>query len=149
MSSIELLLDRSDLLLEAAAQAAELEGMEMPPLPVRNWRKQETLTVPVLLGGLAEEIRAEAQSHVELRWQEVRALQIVWGEVAAHFDGADPRHPELVDEADNVAANCEALLRRAWLRPKRLPEPTEQQLDDIRARVERAFEYFGLRETRE
>ena len=141
-------LDDADLLREAAALSAEQEGSVMPDKPVRNWRSINPISTPFFLCGVAEDIQSQLRDQLKLRWQEVRALEILWTEIAAEFGGADPRHPELKAKADELSADARELATRLFARPRKAPEPTDEVLAGMRERVDRAFGYLGLIETK-
>ena len=128
--------------------AAEQEGEASPPKAVKNWRRLKQIPIGVFLCSVAAEIRLALQDQVEFRRQELRALEVTWAEIAAQFDGEDPRHPELRDKAAAVSERLRLLAERVALRPRQVPEPTEEMLSQMREQVERAFGHFNLRVTR-
>jgi hypothetical protein len=78
----------------------------------------------------------------------MRALEVVWVEIAAQFNGEDPRHADLQAKAAEVSARLQQLGQSVAGRSRRLPEPTEAMLAEMRGRVEEAFGHFNLRVTR-
>ena len=106
------------------------------------------MSVPEFLRGLHEELRASLFSEAKLRWQELRALETVWEEIAADFDGEDPVHPDLRTHLDETKRRLRALIQELApaKRTKKLPEPTEVLLAQYRGLVDRAFHQMGLLE---
>ena len=98
--------------------------------------------MPGFLRGLAEEMRQEVRREVVLRWQELRALEIVWAEVRGEFDGEDAVHPELRREAQEAAQKLRELGRQLGLR--RLEEPAEALVDQVRDCLDHAFKLLNL-----
>jgi hypothetical protein len=148
-ADLESRLEDAELLRSAADLVAEEQGEGPPKGPVRTWRRLKSITVPEFLCGVAEDIRVRLQRQIDLRWQEMQALEQVWAEVAEQFGGEDPRHPDLKAQAGEVSCLLRELATKVSLRPRRLPEPSEEMLAGMRARVAVSFGYLGLRETRE
>ena len=139
--------------LSELSGAADLLEKEMPEEvakepPVRGWRRRERITVPEFLRGVHEELRASLFRDARYRWQELRALETVWEDIAADFEGEDPVHPDLRAKLDETERRLRALIQELTpaKRTKKLPEPTEVLLAQYRGLVDRAFHQMGLLE---
>jgi len=141
VDSLEFHRDQLANLDEAAGRLESELPDEVQANPVRGWRKREKVSVPEFLRGLALEMRTNLQEALVLRWQELRALEIVWNEIAAEFDGEDTLHPELRREANDTGAKIKAL---AGKKAKSLPGPEDPMVTDTRELVDQAFEALGL-----
>jgi hypothetical protein len=130
------------LLNAAAALAEQAEGLTRPAPASRHWRRKKTVGTGEFLRGVAAELRYEALQEVSLRWRELRALEIVWAEVAAEFDGEDPVHPELRQKAAETEVKLRELARELHLR--HLPEPEEALVAMTRELLDHAFAYLNL-----
>jgi len=134
--------------LRAAASAlAEENGLELPRRLTRNWRYKQDLNAVEFLVGLSDDIKAVLLERVELRWQELQAVEYVAREIAAKFDGEDPRASELLEDARQAEQALRQLAQRLG-RSRSLPAATQEIVEEIRLRVDNAFSYLGLRETR-
>ncbi|MPZ49025.1 MAG: hypothetical protein GEU75_06920 [Dehalococcoidia bacterium] len=134
-----------ELLAWASAEIGRQEGAA-PARPVKNWRQLKTMTAGTFLGNLAEEVRRELAAQVELCWQTIRAIEVTWSEIAAQFDGADPRGPELRQKAADLSRRLRTVLDKVSTR-RQPAEPAEAMLNDMQQRVEDAFAHFNLRVT--
>ena len=126
------------LLEQAAAQLEEEHGLKRARRP-RDWRKTKEVSIPEFLRSLAQELRHDLLDGVELHWKELRALEIVWGELAAEFDGEDPVHPDLRKQAATTAATLRALAIEMGGR-RRLGEPDDAVLANVCHLVDESFE---------
>jgi hypothetical protein len=97
------------------------------------------MEVPEFLRSLAEELRRDLLDAVELHWKEIRALEAAWTELSAEFDGEDPVHPTLRDQAAQTAAALRSLATEFGGK-RRLVEPDETTLGHMRGLVDGAFE---------
>lgn len=131
------------LLREAAGLVEEAQGMEKPAKASRAWRSRPEVSIPEVLRGVAEEVRHEALNRLGLHWKELRALESVWAELATEFEGEDPLHPDLRTKATDTAATLRSLAAELGGR-RRLVEPDEAMLDEVRSLVEGAFKQLGL-----
>ena len=138
-----------ELLQAAAQQLAEQEGAATPPRPVRHWRRLKQIETSAFLCSLAADIRRELQERLDQRWQELEALEIVWAEIAANFDGQDPRHPDLRQQTATATEQLRSLLEKTAGKTHRPAKPTEEVIESMRSLVDRAFGHFNLRVTRE
>ena len=74
-----------------------------------------------------------------LRWSELRAVELVADEVAAYFDDEDPLRWAVRERLDETKAQPQGLVLTIdrHRQPVELTEPTQEQLADIRALVDR------------
>ncbi len=92
--------------------------------------------------GLSEVIgeqTARIQAGMRMRWEDVRALEIVIDEIAAEFGGEDPLRPLIREALDKAKAGLTFLNRLLEVHDQavELQEPDEDNLADLRALVER------------
>ena len=146
-SGLEARLYDVELLDSAALLVAEQEGTAAPPKAVRHWRKLKQIESATFFTSVAGDIRRELQEQIDFRWQELRAIEILRTELATRFDGEDPLLPEVRQEADQVSDLLRDLSQRLAGKPRRLPEPTESILLDMRGHVDASFAHFNLRVT--
>lgn len=137
--------DRDQIvLLEDASHQLEAQlGLE-PPATVRGWRKRERITVPEFFHGLAAELRDSLSKRVVQHWQELRATELEWDEIAAELDGEDPVHPLVREQAAETATTLRELAAFLGLPAKRLTEPPEAMRAEFRALVDRAFKFLAV-----
>jgi hypothetical protein len=108
----------------------------------RHWRtKSRPILIPAFLRGLAAELRSDMAADVRQRWQELRALETVWAELAGDFDGVNPVTPELRAFCDDTKARLKVLASELGV--KRLPEPEAAQLTALREEADRSFRQLG------
>jgi hypothetical protein len=129
------------LLRWAAELAQEQTGETVNPKVVKTWRKQQTITTPELLLGIADEVRQVLLRDVLSRCSEMKALEEAWNELALEFDGED--EPSLRQKAEDTWATLQRLLGSLG-GPKRLPAASPLAVEVIRQRVEHAFEFLGM-----
>ncbi len=142
-------IDRFGLLEQAATLLEEDHPESASTDAVRPWsklrRSKRQVSVPTFLRRLAADVRRECSNELALRWQELRALEIVTAEVAESFDGEDPLHPEVRDRLRQCLASVHeinAQLGRG--KPQALPEPDDGHLGRTRALIDDAFRVFGF-----
>jgi hypothetical protein len=90
---------------------------------------------------LSDRLEAEIRSGIELRWRQLRAIELVLDEVAAEFDGEDVLRPEHRATLNTAKAGVEAInlfLATHHKAAVELVEPEEQLLDETRALIEKA-----------
>jgi len=75
--------------------------------------------------------------------RQVRTLELVWDELAAEFDGVDPVHPDLRAKAGAMAARLRAIATELGGK-RRMGEPDETMLDQLRATAKEGFDHLGL-----
>ena len=131
-----------EVLLAAAAILEAEQGLQAPRKPPRDWRQKKLITVPELLRGLAGELRRDVADHVAYCWRELLALEAVWVELAAEFEGEDPLDPELRTTAEQVRASFMALA--AGLGMKLPSEPDEAMLEAVRRLIDRPLGYLKV-----
>ena len=84
---------------KAADMVAEETGEELETESKHARRKRSSVTLPQFLLGLAQDVR-QGQRRVALyRWKELRAIEIVWDEIAAELGCDDVVHPDRFDGA--------------------------------------------------
>ena len=127
---------------EAARVLTEELGEQVAKEKVRAWRKQESVTVPEFLYGLAGELKREVLEHALLRWRELRALEVVWEEIGTEFGGEDVVDPRLREQATETATLLRECIKE--LGGRRLPEPGDDFLQRTREVVEQAFTLLHL-----
>jgi len=147
VESIAFDLERMELLDRAAAMLEEDHPEYVAVERVRPWRKQTrggTVTVPLFLRSLAEEVREDAFKEVCVRWQELKAMEIVAEEIAQHFDGEEPLPAETRTRLESCKETLTRLNAGLFNKPRRLPEPTPQLLEEVRGLVDRGLAALGL-----
>ena len=132
-----------NLFSDAAGIAEKQEGFGQPVRAPKDWRKEPEVSLSQLLRGLIKEVRDEVLESLALRWQELRALETVWAELASEFDGEDPVHPDLRAQAADTAARLRALAE-ALAAKRRLVEPDDALLDQYRSHINASFQQLGL-----
>jgi hypothetical protein len=146
VDNLEFDLDRIDLLERAATVLEEDDPESVASHPVRPWRqprgRHEQVMVPEFLRSLAAEIREDAFKELCVRWQELRAVEIVAGDISQIFDGEDALHPDVHEWLD--ACRQAGLRYMKRLGKKRLPEPADDYLERTHALVDQGFAALGL-----
>jgi hypothetical protein len=138
--SLEYSADQIRLLDQAAGILESDLGIEPVKRP-RDWR-EHNMEVPEFLRRLALELREDLLTAVVQRWRELGALEAVWAELAEEFGGEDPVNPELHSLANETKQRLLALATEFGGR-RRLREPDEETLAEIRHQVDAAFEQLG------
>jgi len=121
--------------------AYEVEGLEHHNdwyQALLEWQKNAGELAP-LVHPLRDELKATLRAALVLRWQELRAVEIVWDEIAEEF-GEDPVHSALRNEVRDSKATVRRLVASLGRKPT-LVEPTEAILDGARDLVRRAKEF--------
>jgi hypothetical protein len=140
LDQYSMLANAARLLEEALAETPDIEE-------VRRWEKSSRVTLPLFLRGLEWDIRAGGLQRLLLLWQEMRALELVWEEIAGDCDGEDLRHRDVVAEATALRSRLLELIQDASpKRAKKPPEPNEEALTGVRHHVAEAMRMFGFRE---
>ncbi len=130
--------ERVRLLEQAAGVLEEDHGLPRPRR-VRDWRKsRKNMQVNEFLRSLAREMRTELLADIALRWQELRAVELLWDEIADEVAGEDPVGPETRAKADEVAALLESLAKELG-RSSCLVEPDAAMVAEARETVDQAF----------
>jgi len=126
------------LLAQAAGVLEEEHGLE-PPRRVRDWHKPGEMQVNEFLRSLANEVRGDLLEVLVLRWQELRAVEVVWEELSAEFGGADPVDTQFRAKVAEASERMQALARE-FNATRRLVEPNTAVVADARKAVDDAFE---------
>jgi hypothetical protein len=142
-------IERFSLLEQAATMLEEDYPDDIAREPVRPWsqvqRSKRRVSVPTFLRSLGESVREDAFDELFLRWQELRAVEVVTDEIAASFDGEDPLHPEVRQKLQTCVESVHetnALLSRG--KPRSLPGPDDGHLGRTRDLIDQAFHVFGF-----
>jgi hypothetical protein len=128
------------LLDQAAESLEDQEGIQRTQHP-RDWRKHN-MEVPEFLRRLALEMREDLLNLVSQRWRELQALEEVWAELSEEFGGEDPVAPELRTKAQEAKERLMRLARE-FAGKRRLTGPTDNDLAEVRRRVDEAFEHLA------
>jgi hypothetical protein len=114
---------------------------------IQKWHKSSNVTLPLFLRGLAKDVKASGFQRLLMLWQELRALEILWAEIAEECDGDDLRNRDLISGADDIRPRLIKLLEGASpKRAKKPPEPSAEVLASVRHHVDEAMRMFGFRE---
>ena len=132
-----------ELLHEAAAIAERDTGEKADAAVVKRWRKSKSVNITELLLGVAAEVRELLLADVLARWQELRALETLWDELATELGVESILTAEMRQLADATRASLQKQVQRLN-GPKHPPEPDEVFMEAVRSQVERAFGYLGL-----
>lgn len=134
-------------LLEKAAARLERDGPSaVATEPVRTVGRRKPVTVPAFLRGLAQESRNYAFQELSVRWQELRAVELVTGEIAVSFDGEDPLHPEVRGWIETSRQQVASVHERLGDR-RRLPDPGDDDLEVTRDLIEQGLVALGVTAT--
>jgi hypothetical protein len=136
---------RFQVLNEAAGLLEEAEGLP-PSKGFRNWRERKTdVTVPEFLRSLALECRDDGVALTVHLWQELRALEQVWLDLASEYGGEDIVLAENREKADGAARRLRDCARAFGVR--KLPnEPVPRFVEAWTTLVNDAFKHLGLME---
>ena len=96
------------------------------------------MEVNEFLRSLAREQRRDLVEVLALRWQELRAVELAWAELATEFGGEDPVGPELREIAVDLSADLRALATELGA-TNRLTEPEEETTEQLRTAVDDAY----------
>jgi len=145
----ELLIDCTSTprqLEKAAAMVAEETGEELKTESRRARRKRSSLTVPQFLLGLAQDVR-EGQRRVALyRWKELRAIEIVWDEIAAELGCDDVLHPSARQMAETAKEKLRSLIEAGGTKRRKPPGPDEAIVEHYRQLAQSVLRTFQLLE---
>ena len=83
---------------------------------------------------------AALQAGLQMRWDDVRALEIVIEEIATEFGGEDPLRPLIRDALEKAKTGLTYLNRLLEVQDAsaELKDPNEDYLADLKALVERS-----------
>jgi len=130
-------------LLDQAAGTLEAEHGLKPSRRPRDWRRPGQMEVNEFLRSLAREQRRDLVGVLALRWQELRAVELAWAELATEFGGEDPVGPELREIAVDLSADLRALATELGA-TNRLTEPEEETTEQLRTAVDDAYNQLEL-----
>jgi hypothetical protein len=119
---------------------------ELRPQRVRGRRQGDTQSLPIYLDNLAHECRSVYLKEALFRWQELRALEIVWDEIGSEFDGEEIISTENRGQINEAKDLLGAVLADCG-RKARPPEPRAEYVEHYRAMVKNVIRMFGLQET--
>ena len=125
------------LLEQAAGVLEEEHGLKLPRR-VRDWHRSGEMEVNEFLRSLARDLRNDLVEVLALRWQELRAVELVWDELAEEFGGADPVDPQFREKVAEASGRMQALAKEMNA-TRRLLEPDEDVLAEARKAVDDAF----------
>jgi hypothetical protein len=136
---------RYEVLNEAAGFLDEDLGTP-PSKGFRNWRERKTdVTVPEFLRSLALECRDDGAALTVHLWQELRALEQVWQDLASEYGGEDIVLAENREKADGAARRLRDCARAFGVR--KLPDqPDTRFVEAWTTVVNDAFKHLGLME---
>ena len=126
-------------LLAQAAGVLEAEHGLKPARRVRDWRRAGEMQVNEFLRSLAAELREDLLDVLALRWQELRAIEVVWVELSAEFGGADPVDPQFRAKVAEASERMQALAKELNATTK-LIDPGEPVVAEARKAVDEAFQ---------
>jgi len=88
---------------------------------------------------IAEAVGAALREGIQLRWRELRSIELVLEEVAGEFDGEAPTRPWEREALDNGKKRLEELHRAAqtYVGPFKLPGPDEEEMEQVREVIRR------------
>jgi hypothetical protein len=86
------------LLTQAAGVLEEEHGLT-PPRRQRNWRHAGRIEVNEFLRSLARDVRNDLVHAIAPRWQQLKAFELLWAELASEFGGAGPVDPQFRAQA--------------------------------------------------
>ena len=116
-------------------------------LLMTSGRKSSEMTASEFLLDLARVLRKQLLESVRNKWQDLRAVETIWAEVAAELDGEDPADLEsrrlLTGTREKLQDLAGGLAGR---RAQRLSEPSVEVVERFRELVPRAFGYLNLAE---
>ncbi len=88
------------------------------------------------LADIAEAFEDRVRSGVELRWTDLRLVEIAVAEIAAEFGGEDPLGPSVREAIDATRETLEVLATLEEARGEvALREPTADEVEELRAQV--------------
>jgi len=88
---------------------------------------------------IAEAVGARLRESIQLRWRELRSIELVLEEVAREFDGEEPTRPWEREALDDGKRRLEELYRAAqkYVGPFKLPGPDEEEMEQVRECIRR------------
>jgi hypothetical protein len=122
-------LDRAEVLIEAAQQLEEKE--RLPPAgPPRNWRRlKREISVPEFLRGLAREEQESVAPEADGLWLELDALRRLQEEAIEQI-GEDPAQPATAAAGESAWKAVDGLRQRLGF--KKAPPPDPEVLRQFR-----------------
>ena len=126
------------LLMKALVGQAGIRLAWLLTLNLPAMRGNKSLTA--IADGLAQGPMTLLRAEIKCRWQETRAVEIVMAEVAEEFDGEDPMLPWLrsaFEQAKTELTDITETLVICLGIETEMPEPTEDDLDQVRRVVHR------------
>lgn len=91
----------------------------------------------------ALERRSSLVDKVVQRWQELRAIEMVWDEIARTFDGEDAVSPDRRQSMTSLQARLQRLAAALPKGKRLLTGPDEAQVEQIRAEVRAVYDQLG------
>jgi len=91
---------------------------------------------------IAEAVGTRLREGIQLRWRELRAIELVLEEVAGEFDGETPTRPwerEALDEGKRRLEELH-LAAQAYVGPFKLPGMDEEEMEQVRKVIRREGE---------
>jgi len=91
---------------------------------------------------IAEAVGTALREGIQLRWRELRSIELVLEEVAGEFDGEAPTRPWEREALDNGKKKLEELhlAAQAYVAPFELPGPDEEEMEQVREVIRREGE---------
>ncbi len=91
---------------------------------------------------IAEAVGTRLREGIQLRWRELRSVELVLEEVAGEFDGEAPTRPWEREALDDGKTRLEELHRaaQAYVGPFKLPGPDEEEMEQVREVIRREGE---------
>jgi hypothetical protein len=91
---------------------------------------------------IAEAVGTRLREGIQLRWRELRSIELVLEEVAGEFDGETPTRPWEREALDDGKKRLEELHRAAqtYVGPFKLPGPDEEEMEQVREVIRREGE---------
>jgi hypothetical protein len=88
---------------------------------------------------IAEAVGARLREGIQLRWRELRSIELVLEEGAEEFDGESPTRPWEREALDNGKKRLEELHRAAqtYVGPFKLPGPDKEEIEQVRECIRR------------
>lgn len=109
---------------------------------LKGRRAGEKVNLPTYLDGLAASCRRVYLEEASHRWQELRAIEILWDEICGEFGGEDVVRLELRQKLLQ-ARECLGTVFEDCHR-KRRPEPPMELVESYRQHVRDVIRMFGL-----
>jgi hypothetical protein len=92
---------------------------------------------------IAEAVGTRLRESIQLRWRELRSIELVLEEVAGEFDGEAPTRPWEREALDDGKRRLEELHRatQKYVGPFKLPGPDKEELEQMRECIRREGEH--------